>query len=88
MFRVFFFVKLFCSLVVTCWEKADLLALLYAMLSCVFVTFPYSVPGQVWYLIVPIPDLCLLSYFDIINIIIGIAHLHMNLLKSFIEPDL
>ena len=31
--------------------------------SCVFVTFPYGVPGQVWYLIVSIPDLCLLLYF-------------------------
>ena len=28
------------------------------------VTFPYGVPGQVWYLIVSIPDLCLLLYFD------------------------
>ena len=28
-----------CSLVVTCWERADLLALLCVMLSCVFVTF-------------------------------------------------
>ena len=40
-----------CSLVVTCWERADLLALLYVMFSCVFVTFPYGVLGQVWYLI-------------------------------------
>ena len=28
-----------------------------------FVTFPDGVLGQVWYLIVSIPDLCLLSYF-------------------------
>ena len=28
--------------------------------SCVCVTFPYLVPGQVWYLIVSIPDFCLL----------------------------
>ena len=27
-----------------------------------FVTFPYGVPGQVWYLIVSIPDLCFLLY--------------------------
>ena len=27
-----------CSLAVTCWERADLLALLYVMCSCVFVT--------------------------------------------------
>ena len=40
---------------------ADLLALLYVMFS--FVTFPYGVLGQKWYLIVLIPDLCLLSYF-------------------------
>ena len=44
-------------------KVTDLLALLYVMFSCVFVTFPYGVLGQVWYLIVSIPDLCLLSYF-------------------------
>ena len=32
------------------------------MFSCVFVTFPCGVLGQVWYLIVSIPDLCLLTY--------------------------
>ena len=45
---------------VTCCERADFLALLYVMLSCVFVTFQYGVLGQMWYLIVSIPDLCLL----------------------------
>ena len=45
-----------CSLVVTCWETADFLALLYVMFPCVFVTFPYGVLGQVWFLIVLIPD--------------------------------
>ena len=53
-----------CSLVATCWERADILALLYVMVSCVFVTFSYGVPGKVWYLIVSIPDFCLLSYFN------------------------
>ena len=33
------------------------------MFSCVFVTFPYGVPGQVWYLIASIPDICILLYF-------------------------
>ena len=51
-----------CSLVVTCWERADLLALLYVIFSCVFVTFPYGVLGQVWYLVVFISDLCLLPH--------------------------
>ena len=30
---------------------------------CVFFTFLCGVLGQVWYFIVSIPDLCLLSYF-------------------------
>ena len=41
-----------CSLLVTDWERADLLALLYVMFSYVL-----------WYLIVSIPDPCLLPYF-------------------------
>ena len=47
-------------LVVTCWERSDLLALLYVMFSShsqithltqdtIWETFPYSVQGQVWY---------------------------------------
>ena len=38
--------------------------LLFVMFNCVFVTFPCSFLGQVWYLIVLIPNLCRLSYFD------------------------
>ena len=30
---------------------------------CVFVTLPCDILGQVWYLIVSIPDVCRLSYF-------------------------
>ena len=41
-------------------ERAQFLALLYVMFTCEFVTFPYGILGQVWYLIVSIPDLCLL----------------------------
>ena len=52
-----------CCLVVTCWERADLLALVCDVF--VFVTFPCGILGQVWYLIVSIPDLCSLSYIDI-----------------------
>ena len=55
------FLSVHCSLVVTCWEKAGILALLYVMFSCVFVAFPYGVLGQVCYFIVSIPDLCLLA---------------------------
>ena len=35
----------------------------FVMFNCVFVTFPCGILGQVWYLIVSIPDLCCLSYF-------------------------
>ena len=49
-----------CSFEITCWERADLVALIRVMFYCVFVTFPYGVLGQVWYLIVTIPDICLL----------------------------
>ena len=37
--------------------------LLFVMFNCNFVTFPCSILGQVWHLIVSIPDLCHLSYF-------------------------
>ena len=44
-------------LVVTCWERANLLAPFYVKISCDFVTFPCGILGQVCYLIVSIPDL-------------------------------
>ena len=48
-------------LVVTCWEKADLLALVCGG------HFPIGILGQVWYLIVSIPDLCTLTYLKLLN---------------------
>ena len=42
-------------------EKADRLALVCDV-YCDFVTFPLGILGQVWYLIVSIPDPCCLSY--------------------------
>ena len=53
--------------VVTGWERADLLALVCGV-CCEFVTFPlvsWPFLGQVWFLIVSIPDLCTLTYFDL-----------------------
>ena len=64
MFHVYLCYAVFsvhCSLVITCWERADLL---FVVFSCVFVTVPYGVPGQVWYLIVLIPDFCLPLYLS------------------------
>ena len=34
------------SRLVTCWERAALLTLLFVMFSCVFVTFPIWRPGS------------------------------------------
>ena len=59
---------LFVVAILSCLCHAALLSpagkgLLYVTFYCVFVTFHYSVLGQVWYLIVSIPDICLLPYF-------------------------
>ena len=53
------FASVHCCLVVSCWERADLLALVDDV-YCIFVTFPCVILGQVWYLIVSFPDLCLI----------------------------
>ena len=43
--------------------KADLLALVCGVLPKVY-HFPIGILGQVWYLIVSIPDLCTLTYLE------------------------
>ena len=47
---------------VTCRERADLLALLCLIFPCVFVTSHIVSRGQMWDLIVSIPDICLLFF--------------------------
>ena len=53
----------FCSLcpviIHTRWKMADFIAFLFIVFSCIFVTFRLGVSGQVWYLIEPIPGLCI-----------------------------
>ena len=56
------FASVHCYLVVTCWERADLLAVVCDV-KLYFCHFQCGILGQVWYLIV-IPDFCHLSYFD------------------------
>ena len=51
-------------LVVTCWERADLLALVDDV-YCIFVTFPCGILGQVWYLIVSF--LIFVDFLTLIN---------------------
>ena len=43
--------------------------LLFVMFNCDFVTFPCAILGQVWHLIVLIPDLFHLFYFEVIKIV-------------------
>ena len=57
------FASVHCCLVVTCWERADLSALV-GDVYCTLVTFPCGILGLVGYLIVSFPDLCRLSYFE------------------------
>ena len=58
------YASVYMCLVVTCWERAGLLALLCGVLLWVCY-FPICILGQVWYLIVSIPDLCTLTYLRI-----------------------
>ena len=46
------------------------------------VNFPYGVPGQVWYLIVSIPDVCLLYFYPIEDCVIIVPGTS-NVLASF-----
>ena len=58
-----FCVSVHMCLVVTCWERADLLALVCGVYLWVC-HFPIGILGQVWDLIVSIPDLCTLTYLS------------------------
>ena len=55
----FVFVMLSCFFVLALWPPTGKGLMFY----CGFVTFPCGVLGQVWYMIVSISDLCLLTYF-------------------------
>ena len=61
------FASVHCCLVVTCWERAALLALV-GDVYCYFVTFLCGILDQVWYFIVSFPDLCLLSYVPLVRV--------------------
>ena len=42
----------------------------FVVLNCVVVIFPFGILGQVWYLIVSIPDLCPLSLFHTVHMVL------------------
>ena len=54
--------SVYMCLVLTCWERTDMLALVCGVQLWVR-HYPIGILGQVWYLIVSIPDLCTLIYF-------------------------
>ena len=61
------FVMLFRLFIAVLWSPAGkglTSWLLFVMSNFDFVTFPCGILGQVWYLIVLIPDPCLLSYLQ------------------------
>ena len=62
---MFIFVMLLCCSLQPCGHLLGKgLPLGFLVCSCISVTFPNGFPGQVWYLIVWIPDLCLPLYFN------------------------
>ena len=54
--------SVYMCLVVTCWERADLLVFVCGVLLWVC-HFPFGFLGQVWYMMFLIPELCTLTYF-------------------------
>ena len=71
------FVMLLRLLIAALWSLAGkelTSSLWFVVFNCVSVTFPCGIPGQVWYLIVWIPDLYRLSYFYFLvieNVVFG-----------------
>ena len=60
------FFMLLCLFIAALWSPAGkglTFWLLFVLFNCVFVTLPCGILGQVWNLIVLIPDLCCLSNF-------------------------
>ena len=55
------------------WSKWNLLWVCY---------FPIGILGQVWYLIVSIPDLCTLTYFDPYQLFSVLTHLFLDMLSQ------
>ena len=75
------FTSVHCCRVVTCWERADLLAL-FCDVCCDSVTFPFGILGQVWYLIVSIPNSWCLSDFEAMLYILEVSSFSVKRMKK------
>ena len=72
---------------VTCWERADLSALV-AGVYCIFASFPCGILGHVWYLIVSFLDLVRLSSFSLSSLcILFIRKLKQNKRVKSDKPE-
>ena len=68
-FAMSLYASVYICFVVTCWERVDLLALVCVVCLTVSLSLSHWYPGLgVWYLIVSIPDLCTLTYFEILGL--------------------
>ena len=67
---MYVFVMLPCLFLAALWLLLGWYGLLCVVFSCVLVAFPCGVLGLVWCLVVSIPDLCLLLYFEKLDIFI------------------
>ena len=70
------FVMLSRLLIAALWSPAGkglTSCLSFLVLNFVFVTFLFGILGQVWYLIVLITDLCRLTYFHTVCIVLHIS---------------
>ena len=67
MFLCLVFLMLSCQFIAALWSPAWIgltsWLLLVMFIVLFFFTFPCGILGKVWYLIVPFPDFCRLSYF-------------------------
>ena len=78
------FASIHCCFVITCWGRADLLALV-GDVYCIFDTFPCGILGLVWYLIVSIPDLAVFLTLLPYNIHNGPSSPDFTLSFNFME---
>ena len=82
---VYCYVVLFvpCSLEIISCERDDLLCVVFLVCS-LFVTIPYGVPGQVWYLIAMIPINVSFCYFVMRKVLFAIQNnMKGTIFKSF-----
>ena len=79
---------MFCARLFICalWSPAGkgLTSWLSFVVSSVSLSLSHGILGQVWYLIVSIPDLCTITYFYLVGMVISIEH---TIHRVLMNPD-